>query len=130
MARGGAPPKRSARSGATAPKSGRTSPRSRPRKPQAAAPEPEPAVAELAPEPPPPTVEPDPETPVEAVIVTGVPEAGFAARVLPPEPLPPRPSRRRGIFFHVGNTSPAARLPPVPPHPHPPWGALAPQVPA
>jgi hypothetical protein len=44
------------------------------------------------------------------VIVTGVPEAGFAARVLPPEPLPPRPSRRRGIFFDVENTSRAADI--------------------
>ncbi|HKA30115.1 MAG TPA: hypothetical protein VKH82_12100 [Candidatus Binatia bacterium] len=103
-------PKRSAKTGATASKSRRTSPRSRSRKPQAAAPEPEPAAAEFAPEPPPPTVEPDPETPVEAVIVTGVPEAGFAARVLPPEPLPPRPSRRRGIFFDVENTSRAADI--------------------
>ena len=44
------------------------------------------------------------------MIVTGVPEAGFAARVLPPEPLPPRPSRRRGIFFDVENTSRAADI--------------------
>jgi hypothetical protein len=39
-----------------------------------------------------------------------VPEAGFAARVLPPEPLPPRPARRRGIFFDVENTSRAADI--------------------
>ena len=44
------------------------------------------------------------------MIVTGVPEAGFAARFLPPEPLPPRPSRRRGIFFDVENTSRAADI--------------------
>jgi len=112
MARGVTTPKRSRKSGATASKSRQTSPRSRARKPPAPAAEsePEPAVAELAPEPQPPTVEPDPETPVEAVIVTGVPEAGFAARVLPPEPLPPRPSRRRGIFFDVENTSRAADI--------------------
>jgi hypothetical protein len=69
-----------------------------------------PGAVELAPEPPPPDLEPVADAPVEAVIVTGVPEAGFASRVLPPEPLPPRPSRRRGIFFDVENTSRAADI--------------------
>src|SRR5262245_39608887 len=110
MARGVTTPKRSSKSGATASKSRRTSPRSRPRKPQAPATDPEPAVAELAPDPPPPTVEPDAEAPVEAVIVTGVPEPGFAAHVLPPPAAPERPSRRRGIFFDVENTSRAADI--------------------
>jgi hypothetical protein len=44
------------------------------------------------------------------VIVTGIPEPGFAAHVTPPEPLPPRPARRRGVFFDVENTSRAADI--------------------
>jgi hypothetical protein len=110
MARRVTTPKRSRKTGAATSKTRRTTPRSRPRKAQSQAPDPEPAALELAPEPPEPAPEPVAEAPVEAVIVTGVPEAGFAARVLPPEPLPPRPSRRRGIFFDVENTSRAADI--------------------
>jgi hypothetical protein len=51
-------------------------------------------------------VEPVPD----AVIVTGVPEPGFAARVPPPEPPPVRPARRRGVFFDVENTSRAGDI--------------------
>src|SRR4029077_11032274 len=87
IARSVTTPKRSRKTGAATAKTRRTTPRSRPRKPQAQPPEPEPVAAELAPELPPPDPEPVAEAPVEAVIVTGVPEAGFAARVLPPEPL-------------------------------------------
>ncbi len=46
----------------------------------------------------------------DVVIVTGVPEPGFAARLLPAEPPPPRPAQRRGIFFDVENTSRAADI--------------------
>jgi hypothetical protein len=110
MARRVTTPKRSRKSGAATPRNRKTAPRARTRRPQPQAPDPEPAAAELAPEPPAPVVEAAAEPPVEAVIVTGVPEAGFAARVLPPEPLPPRPARRRGIFFDVENTSRAADI--------------------
>ena len=74
-------------------------------------PEPEPLALEPA-EPlevdvPTPPAEPGPG---DMVIVTGVPEPGFAGRVPPPEPAPPRPTRRRGIFFDVENTSRAADI--------------------
>jgi hypothetical protein len=110
MARRVTTPKRSRKSGAATPRNRKTAPKARSRKPQPQAPDPEPAAAELALEPPAPVVEAAADPPAEAVIVTGVPEAGFAARVLPPEPLPPRPARRRGIFFDVENTSRAADI--------------------
>jgi len=112
MARRVTTPKRSRKSGAATPRTRKTAPRPRSQKAQPQASGPEPVAAELVPEPPapPPVVEAIAEPPVDAVIVTGVPEAGFAARVLPPEPLPPRPTRRRGIFFDVENTSRAADI--------------------
>lgn len=51
---------------------------------------------------------PAPEPAVETVIVTAPPEPALAARVPLPEPAPPRPSGRRGIFFDVENTSRAS----------------------
>jgi hypothetical protein len=48
--------------------------------------------------------------PGDTVIVTGVPEPGFVGRVPPPEPAPPRPAHRRGVFFDVENTSRAADI--------------------
>ena len=88
--------------------------RTRTRKAAAPPPEPEEPVAlepaepleSDVPTPPAPPVEPVPDV----VIVTGVPEPGFAARVLPPEPAPPRPAHRRGVFFDVENTSRAADI--------------------
>jgi len=47
---------------------------------------------------------------VEAVIVTSLPEPGFVAHVPPPEPPVARPSRRRGVFFDVENTSRAVDI--------------------
>ncbi len=99
---------RSRKTGAQSPKTRRTTTRSRPRKPKPVAAAPE--VAETS-EPREELVQPEPEPqPVEAVIVTSVPEAGFAAYVPPPEPPPVRPARRRGIFFDVENTSRAGDI--------------------
>src|SRR5262249_43968226 len=61
-------------------------------------------------EPAPAVVEAVAEPVADAVIVTGVPEPGFAAHILPPEPPPSRPSRRRGVFFDVENTSRAGDI--------------------
>jgi hypothetical protein len=105
-------PKRPRKAGAAAPKSRRTSGRSRARKTRAPDPGPAAAAAEIveADPTPAPALDAAVEPVAEAVIVTRAPEPGFAARYAPPEPPPARPSRRRGIFFDVENTSRAGDI--------------------
>ena len=100
---------RSRKTGAQSPKTPRTRTRSRRRKPKPV--EAAPEAAEIS-EPPAAATEPEPEPPqaVEAVIVTSSPELGFVAHVPPPEPPVVRPTRRRGIFFDVENTSRAVDI--------------------
>jgi hypothetical protein len=102
--------KRSRKTGAATQKTRRTTPRTRTRKPKAAEPERVPADAARAVEPDPPVLEAVVEPAAETVIVTGVPEPGFAARVPPAEPPPARPAHRRGVFFDVENTSRAGDI--------------------
>jgi hypothetical protein len=96
-------PKRSRKTGATVQKSRKPTTKPRARKPRAAASEPLDVPAE-------PVIEAVVEPVPEAVIVTGAPEPGFAARVPLPEPPPARPARRRGVFFDVENTSRAGDI--------------------
>src|SRR5262245_23827714 len=98
---------RSRKTGAPSPKPRQTTTRSRPRKPKPV--EAAPASEEIL-EPPAEVLQPEPEGPVEAVIVTSLPEPGFVAHVPPPEPPVARPTRRRGIFFDVENTSRAVDI--------------------
>ena len=85
----------------------RAKPRTRARKPKAVEAPPD-VEAQEAPEEAA-AAAPAPE-PVEAVIVTSLPEPGFVAHVPPPEPPVVRPSRRRGVFFDVENTSRAVDI--------------------
>ncbi len=103
-------PKRSRKTGATTQRTRKTTPpKPRARKPKTV--EPELVAAEAVP-----AAEPEPvleaivEPVADSVIVTGVPEPGFAARLMPPEPPPARPSRHRGVFFDVENTSRAGDI--------------------
>jgi hypothetical protein len=103
-------PKRSRKTGAAVQKSRKPSTKPRTRKPRAAASEPVVADVEPLDLPAEPVIEDVVEYVPEAVIVTGVPEPGFAARVPPPEPPPARPARHRGVFFDVENTSRAGDI--------------------
>src|SRR5262245_631046 len=87
----------------------RAKPRTRARKPKAVEAPPEVEVREVPEEAAAAAPAPEPD-PVEAVIVTSLPEPGFVAHVPPPEPPVVRPSRRRGIFFDVENTSRAVDI--------------------
>jgi hypothetical protein len=99
---------RSRKTGAQSPKTRRTRTRSRTQKPKPV--EAAPEAAEVS-EPPAAVTEPEPEPQAaDAVIVTSVPEPGFVAHVPPPEPPVVRPTRRRGIFFDVENTSRAVDI--------------------
>src|SRR5215469_5846105 len=87
----------------------RAKPRTRARKPKAVEAPPDVEVQEAPEEAAAAAPAPEPE-PVEAVIVTSLPEPGFVAHVPPPEPPVVRPSRRRGVFFDVENTSRAVDI--------------------
>jgi hypothetical protein len=101
---------RSRRTGAQSkPATTRAKPRTRARKPKAVEAPPDVEVQEAPEEAAAAAPAPEPE-PVEAVIVTSPPEPGFVAHVPPPEPPVVRPSRRRGIFFDVENTSRAVDI--------------------
>jgi hypothetical protein len=100
---------RSRKTRAQSPKTTRAKPRTRARKPKAVEAAPEVEVQEIPEEPAAAAPAPGPD-PVEAVIVTSPPEPAFVAHVPPLEPPVVRPSRRRGIFFDVENTSRAVDI--------------------